>query len=443
MEPVTQYARSGDLDIAYQVIGKGPPDVVLIDQWFSNMEAQWELPPLARFLERMASFSRLILLDKRGTGLSDPVPLGALPTLEEWMDDVRAVMEAADSERAAMVSGIGSTYLMVLFAATYPEKTSALVLADGYARASQAPDYPWGLPIALLPAQLDQLREGWGKGILLDFLAPSVAKDEELRRSYARYERQSASPGTARAMLQMLYENDVRHVLPAIRVPTLVIHHAEGTRISAAHGRYMAEHIEDAQYVEIPGSENLLWAGDQERVLGEIQEFLTGVRPVAEPDRVLATVLLTDIVESTLRASELGDQEWRDLLARHNRVVRRELERYRGREVKMTGDGFLAVFDGPGRAIRSAEAIRDEAARLGIEIRAGLHTGEVELIGEDVGGIAVHITARVMAAARPGEIVVSSTVKDLVAGSGIGFEDRGPHTLKGVPGDWRLFAAKG
>jgi pimeloyl-ACP methyl ester carboxylesterase len=329
--PETRYAKSGDENIAYQVVGKGPPDLVLVDQWFSNMEAQWEFPPLARLLTRLASFSRLILLDKRGTGLSDPVPLGALPTLEEWMDDVRAVIEAAGSERAAIVGGIGASYLAILFAATHPDRTSALVLVDGYARASQAPDYPWGIPAEVLPAQLDQVRYGWGKGILLDFVAPTAGTDPDVRNAYARYERQSASPGSARAMVQMLHESDVRHVLPTIRVPTLVIQHTEGARIGAPHGRYLAEHIDGARYVELPGRDNLIWAGDQERLIEEIQEFLTGTRPVVEPDRVLATVMFTDIVDSTVRASDMGDVRWRDLLARHDDLIRRELE--------VTGDG--------------------------------------------------------------------------------------------------------
>jgi class 3 adenylate cyclase len=441
--PETRYAKSGDENIAYQVVGKGPPDLVLVDQWFSNMEAQWEFPPLARLLTRLASFSRLILLDKRGTGLSDPVPLGALPTLEEWMDDVRAVIEAAGSERAAIVGGIGASYLAILFAATHPDRTSALVLVDGYARASQAPDYPWGIPAEVLPAQLDQVRYGWGKGILLDFVAPTAGTDPDVRNAYARYERQSASPGSARAMVQMLHESDVRHVLPTIRVPTLVIQHTEGARIGAPHGRYLAEHIDGARYVELPGRDNLIWAGDQERLIEEIQEFLTGTRPVVEPDRVLATVMFTDIVDSTVRASDIGDVRWRDLLARHDDLIRRELERHRGREVKTTGDGFLATFDGPARGVRCAQAIGSALSPLGIQIRAGLHTGEVELTGDDVRGIAVHIGARVAALAGGGEVFVSGTVKDLVAGSEIQFEDRGVHSLKGLPGEWRLFAVKG
>jgi class 3 adenylate cyclase len=441
--PETRYAKSGDENIAYQVVGKGPPDLVLVDQWFSNMEAQWEFPPLARLLTRLASFSRLILLDKRGTGLSDPVPLGALPTLEEWMDDVRAVIEAAGSERAAIVGGIGASYLAILFAATHPDRTSALVLVDGYARASQAPDYPWGIPAEVLPAQLDQVRYGWGKGILLDFVAPTAGTDPDVRNAYARYERQSASPGSARAMVQMLHESDVRHVLPTIRVPTLVIQHTEGARIGAPHGRYLAEHIDGARYVELPGRDNLIWAGDQERLIEEIQEFLTGTRPVVEPDRVLATVMFTDIVDSTVRASDMGDVRWRDLLARHDDLIRRELERHRGREVKTTGDGFLATFDGPARGVRCAQAIGSALSPLGIQIRAGLHTGEVELTGDDVRGIAVHIGARVAALAGGGEVFVSGTVKDLVAGSEIQFEDRGVHSLKGLPGEWRLFAVKG
>jgi len=440
--PDTRYARSGDVHIAYQTLGDGPIDVVFVDQWWSNVDTQWELPPLARMLERLASFSRVIVLDKRGTGLSDPVPLGGLPTLEEWMDDIRAVLDAVGSERAALLSGIGATYLTILFAATYPDRTSALVLVDGYARLLGADDYlPW-LPREFPPQEGESIRAGWGRGVLLERLAPGEASDPALVRAFAAYERQSASPGTGQAMLQALYEGDVRRVLPAIRVPTLVIAHAQSARIPPEHSRYLAEHIDKATYLELPGNENLPWAGDQARLIAEIQEYLTGNRPREEPDRVLATVLFTDIVGSTSRAAELGDHRWRSLLAAHDQAARAELERHRGREIDTTGDGFLALFDGPARAIRCAAAIRDAVAPLGLEIRCGLHTGEVELADGNVKGIAVHIGARVAALAGAGEILVSTTVKDLVIGSGIGFDDRGVRELKGVPGEWRLFRAE-
>jgi class 3 adenylate cyclase len=440
--PQTRYARSGDVHIAYQTVGDGPLDVLFIDQWWSNVDGQWAVPPLARMLERLASFSRVIVLDKRGTGLSDPVPLGRLPTLEEWMDDIRSVLDAVGSERTALLAGVGASYLAILFAASYPDRTSALVLVDGYARLLGDDDYlPW-LPRQFAPEESEAIRAGWGTGVLLSRLAPSEAKDPAVVQAFAAYERQSASPGTATAMLNMLYQGDVRQVLPAIRVPTMVIAHARSARIPIEHSRYLADHIPDARYVELPGDENLPWAGDQAALVSEVQGFLTGVRPRDEPDRVLATVLFTDIVESTRRAAEVGDERWRSLLAAHDRAARSALERFRGREIKTTGDGFLAVFDGPARAIRCAAAIRESLRPLGLEVRWGLHTGEVELTDGDVRGIAVHIGSRIAALAGPGEILVSATVKDLVIGSGIPFEDRGLHELKGVPGEWRVHMAK-
>jgi class 3 adenylate cyclase len=441
MDSETAYARSGELHIAYRVVGDGPIDVTLIDHWFSNVDAFRRLPPLARFIDRLASFARVILLDKRGTGLSDPVPLGGLPTLEEWIDDIRAVLDAIQVERTALVSGVGASYLALMFAATHPQRTSALALVDGYARLTAANDYIPGLPTEFTAEEVEDIRSGWGSGILLRILAPAQADNLALLRSYAEYERQAASPGLAAAMVRMLYESDVRRILPTISVPTLVISHAESARIPAACGRYLAEHIPGARYVELAGSENLIWAGDQDSVVEEIQEFLTGVRSRAEPDRVLSTILFTDIVDSTRTAAALGDARWKDLLASHREIARAEIDRHRGREIDTTGDGFLATFDGPARAIRCAAAIRDAVRELGVVIRAGLHTGEIELMGaEDIGGIAVHIGARICALAGAGEILVSSTVRDLVVGSGIEFVDRGEHQLKGVPGEWRLFA---
>jgi class 3 adenylate cyclase len=439
VHPDTRYARNGDAHVAYQVVGEGPIDLVVIDQWFSNMEAQWEFPPLARFLERLAAFSRVIVFDKRGTGISDPIALDG-HLLEEWMDDLQAVLDDVGSERTALLCGIGAAYMMLLFAATYPERTTAIVGVDPCARISWAPDYPLGYPLDRLLLDLETLRSSWGAGGgTMTFLAPNLLQDPVLSASFGRYERQSASPGAAVAMLRMMYESDVRHVLPAIQVPTLVLQKSKAARIPPAHGRYVAEHIAGAKYLEVPGSENYMWAGDQNLILAEIQEFLTGVRPAPEPDRVLATVLFTDIVGSTQRAAEVGDARWRQLLAAHDAAVRKEIDAHRGQEIKTVGDGFLATFDGPARAIRCARAIRDAARQLGLELRAGLHTGEVELMDHDVGGIAVHIGARVAATATSGEILVSSTVKDLVVGSGIAFEDRGSHSLKGVPGEWRLF----
>jgi class 3 adenylate cyclase len=330
-----------------------------------------------------------------------------------------------------------------LFAATYPERTSALVLVDGYARISAAPDYVPGLRQRLSPAEAEQIRAGWGRGMLLQLMAPEESRDPALRRAFAEYESLSASPGMAVSMLRMLYESDVRHVLPAVRVPTLIVSHSASARIPAVLSGYLAEHIAGARRVEVPGSANLIWAGDQDRVLAEIQEFLTGMRPHDQPDRVLATVLFTDIVDSTRLAAQVGDAAWRDLLAKHHALVRTELERHRGREVDTTGDGFLATFDGPARAIRCAAAIRDALRSVGLQVRAGLHTGEIERMDGDIGGLAVHIGARVAGLARAGEVLVSGTVKDLVVGSGIEFDDRGTHELKGVPGEWHLWSAWG
>jgi class 3 adenylate cyclase len=444
MPPQTRYAKNGSIHIAYQTVGEGPLDLVLVDQWFSNVEAQWHFQPLARLLEQLASFARVITFDKRGTGVSDPVSVDALPTLEAWIDDLRSVLDAARSDRTAVLSGLGASFMALLFAATYPERTSALVLVDPYARMGAAPDYPWGRPPDQLEHDLERLQHAWGgQGGLLGFLAPGLAQDRELATQYGRYERQAASPGAAKAMIAMLFESDVRDILPAIRVPTLVIARKEGARVSPEHGRYIAERIPDARFLEVPGTENVIWGGDTAPLIGEIQEFLTGVRPALEPDRVLATVLFTDIVDSTKRAAELGDRRWREVLHEHDAVVRAALTTFRGREVKTTGDGFLATFDGPARGVRCAEAIRDGVRALGIAIRAGLHTGEVELIGNDVGGIAVHIAARISALAGPNEILASSTVKDLVAGSGISFEQRGVHLLRGVPDEWRIVAVAG
>jgi class 3 adenylate cyclase len=438
--PETRYAKSGDVHVAYQVFGDGAINVALVDQWFSQMEAQWEVPPLARFLRRLSTFSRLVVFDKQGTGLSDPVALAALPSLELWMDDLRAVLDDAGMERAAIVGGVAGAFMAMLFAATYPNRTTALVLVNPYARMSQAPDYPMGHPAEEVTRRLGAL-SGWGEGMLLRFMAPSAAGDPSLRERWARYERQSASPAAAYAMVRMMYEADLRQVLPVIRVPTLVIHRRESARVPPALGRYIAEHIPGARFVEVAGVDDFMWAGDQDAVIAEIQEFLTGVRPIPEVDRVLATVLFTDIVRSTERLAEMGDRRWRDVLAQHHAVVRAQIQRARGREIDTAGDGFLATFDGPARGILCAQAITRGVRDLGIEVRAGLHTGEVELTGEGIGGVAVHIAARIMAMARPGEVLVSSTVRDLVFGSDIGFEDRGEHVLKGVPGKWRVAAA--
>ena len=443
MQPETRYAQSADGYVAYQIVGDGPLDLVFIPSWASNVDVMWEEPSFARFLHRLATFSRLLCFDKRGTGVSDPVPLAAVPTLEQWTDDVRTVMDAAGSKRAALLGHADGGHMAMLFAATYPERASALILVDTYARALRDVDYPWGLPAEQVPRFLQWLEEAWGTGGYLDIRAPSVAHDERFRRWRARYERLAMGPRAMTTMFAAHVERDLRGVLPSIRVPTLVLHRAGDRYIQVVHGLYLAEHIRGARYVELPGEDHLFFVGDTESMLGEIEEFLTGVRPLPESDRVLATVLFTDIVTSTERLVQVGDRTWKDLLDQHDTLIRGELERHRGRLVKNTGDGILATFDGPARAVRCAQAIATSVKALGIAVRAGLHTGEVELRGEDVTGMGVNIAARVMDAAGPGEVVVSSTVKDLVAGSGLRFSDRGNRDLRGVPGEWRLFAVEG
>lgn len=437
MLPATRYARSGDVNIAYQVVGDGPLDLVLVPGWVSNVEHGWEEPRHAAFLNRLASFSRLILFDRRGTGLSDRE--GERPTLEERMDDVRAVMDTVGSDRAALVGYRGGGPMCLLFAATYPDRTSALALYGSYARRLWAPDYPWGPTLEEHQPFFDRIQRAWGTDAHAELLAPSAAQDDHFRQWWASYQRRSASPGAALAVARMNSEIDVRHLLPAIRVPTLILHRTDDPEIDVGGSRYMAKRIPRATYVELSGVDHLPWIGDAESVLDEIQAFLTGTRAVVEPDRVVLTILFTDIVDSTHHAAGLGDRRWRALLAEHDSAIRQELPRHRGVERTRTGDGFLATFDGPARAIRCADAIRAAMQPLGLAVRAGLHTGECELRDEEVGGIALHIGARVSARAGPGEILVSSTVKDLVAGSGIQFEDRGRHTLKGVPGVWRLY----
>ena len=438
--PETRYAKSGDVNIAYQVVGDGPFDLIHVPPFVSNLELQWEDPAERRYYERLASFCRLVMFDKRGTGLSDRV---AVATLEERMDDVRAVMDDVGSQRAAVFGSSESGALSVLFTATYPERVSALVLYGAYPRMAWAPDYPDGIPEEFWADGLQYLEENWGRGkevgFLLYALAPSRAEDPAFRKAHGRWERLSASPGAAVAISRMILEIDVRHLLSTIRVPTLVVHRT-ADEAHARGSRFMGAHIPGAKVVELPGTEYFPYLGDQDAILDEIEEFLTGVRPVPAPDRALATVLFTDIVSSTERAAALGDDEWTRTLDLHDALVAREVERHRGRRINTTGDGMLATFDGPARAVRCAQSLREVVQPLGIEVRAGLHTGEIELRGGDIGGIAVHIGQRVAALAGPGEVLVSSTVKDLVAGSGITFADRGSHLLKGVPDEWRLFA---
>jgi pimeloyl-ACP methyl ester carboxylesterase/DNA-binding winged helix-turn-helix (wHTH) protein len=444
--PETMYARSGDVNIAYQVIGDAPIDLVFVMGWVSHLEYFWREPSFARFLLRLASFARLILFDKRGTGLSDRVPNNELPTLEQRMDDVRAVMDAVGSERAALCGVSEGGPMCSLFAATYPEKTLALVMIGTYAKRIRDDDYPWAPTPEHRQQFFDEMREQWGGPVGLEERAPSVANDPQFREWWATYLRMGASPGAALALTQMNAEIDVRQVLPSVHVPTLVIHRSDDRCLKVEEGRYVAERIPGAKYVELPGQDHLPFVGDQDAILDEVEEFLTGVRHTLEPDTVLATVLFTHIVDSKEHAERLGNARWYALLDRLREHVRKEIEWFRGREIDMIGDRPLAIFDGPARAIKCASAISEYASRLGIQMRAGLHTGECEMVGAPgnikVCGIAPQIGAQVANGAAPGEVLVSSTVKDLVAGSGINFTDKGVHTLTDVSGDWRLFAVE-
>ena len=435
MQPETKYAKSGNVNIAYQVVGGGPLDLVWVPGFISHLECGWEEPSLARFFHRLASFSRLIIFDKRGTGLSDGVAGSA--TLEERMDDVRAVMDDVGSGRAALFGFSEGGPMCALFAATYPQRTSALLLYGAFARPMEVQPSADQLQLVL-----DAMERSWGRESNLHQFAPSRADDPQFTQWWTRLMRLGASPGAAVALARMNFEIDIRHVLPAIRVPTLVLHRAKERLVSVNQGRYVADHIPGAKYVELSGEDHLPFIGDADAILDEIQEFLTGVRPGPEPDRVLATVLFTDIVGSTERTADMGDRRWTELLEGYYALARNELERFRGREIKTMGDGLLAAFDGPARAIRCACAMRESARHIGIDTRAGLHTGECETMGEDIAGIAVDIGARVAAEAADGEVLVSSTVKDLVAGSGLQFDDRGPHALKGIPEEWRLYAVR-
>jgi pimeloyl-ACP methyl ester carboxylesterase len=444
MTPETRYARSGDVNIAYQVVGEGPLDLVYVPGWVSNVELMWEETAMAHFLGRLASFSRLILFDKRGTGLSDRVSNEELPTLEQRMDDVRAVLEAVGSDRAALFGHSEGGNMCVLFAATYPDRTTALITLGSFAkRRDPDDDYPWAPTAENRDESAADVERNWGhlRPQDVEYYAPSRAGDEQFVRALERYLRRGASPGAAAALVRMNSYIDVRDVLPTIRVPTLVLHRTGDHDVNVVEGRYLASKIPGAKFVELAGDDHWISAGDIDALADEIEQFLTGTRPMPEPDRVLATVLFTDIVGSTERAVELGDRRWRDLLGAHDAAVRRELDRFRGREVDTAGDGFLASFDGPARAVRCAISAGEAVRQLGVEIRAGVHTGECELDGPKIRGIAVHTGARIASLAGPGEVLVSQTVKDLVSGSGLGFEDRGLRELKGVPGEWRVYAA--
>jgi class 3 adenylate cyclase len=432
--PDTHYANSGGVRIAYQVAGQGPFDLVYVPGFVSNLDNAWDDPGLKHMFTRLASFSRLILFDKRGTGLSDRD--SQIPGLEQRIDDVRAVMEAVGSNNAALFGISEGGAMAMLFAATYPERTRALVLYGTYAH------FPtWVLPPERFAAFIATIETKWGTGESVKSFAPdAAAKDPQAQARWARFERLGATPSAAIALMHMNNDIDVRHILPAIRVPTLVLHRAGDARVNVEAGRYLGRNIPGARYVELPGIDHPIWIGEADSALDEVQEFLTGVRPAHDVDRVLATILFTDIVDSTKRAAELGDRGWHQVLDAHDNAVRREIARFRGREIKTLGDGFLATFDGPARAVRCAQAISEHVQPLGLSVRAGIHTGEVAYEGDDVTGIAVNVAARVAAAAAGPQILVSNTVRDLVAGSGLRFEDRGVHALKGIPQELRLFS---
>lgn len=437
--PDIRFARSDDVHIAYQIVGDGPIDLVYVQGAFSHLGVAWELPAYRRFCERLGEFARLILFDKRGMGMSDRVP-GATP-LETRMDDIRAVMDAAGSEEAVIMGSSEGGPLSMLFAAAHPGRTRALVLMGAEVRERRDDDWPWGEATeAEFAESMALVEEHWGTGRGIAWLAPSVADRPWAQEWFGRYLLNAATPGAAEAFMRMAFDIDVRDIVPAVRTPTLVLHAAGDRVCHVENGRFLARTIPGARYVELPGEDHIPWF-DPDQTIAEIREFLTGTREPSTPDRVLATVLFTDIVGSTEQAVTLGDRDWRQLLESHNAMVRGELARFRGVEVSTAGDGFFATFDGPARAIRCAQTIAEGARRLDLEVRAGVHTGEVERIGDDVAGIAVHIGARIGALAGPGEVLVSGTVRDLVAGSGLVFEDRGIRDLRGVPGEWRVFAA--
>jgi class 3 adenylate cyclase len=444
VRPTTRFARLGSDRIGYQVLGDGPVDLVFLSGMSSHLDLRWEEPLNEYFLHRLASFSRLILFDRRGTGVSDPVPADQLPTWEEWADDMRVVLDAVGSDRTAIMAWLDGGPMAMLFAATYPGRTAALVLAHTAARYVRGDDYPHGFASDVAEQLLLTVDELWGTEQFVSVAAPSRSQDEGFRQRYARYLRAAARPREAAAQLRNLLSADVRHVLPLIRCPTLVLNRAGYRLVTPDHARYLAEHIPEATLVELPGTDGVLVTEHADEILDRVEEFLGGVPGGAVRDRVLATVLFTDIVGSTDRAASIGDRRWKALLDAHDDLAREQIARWEGRFIESTGDGVLATFDRPGRAIRAAAAIQESVGALGIHIRGGLHAGEIELRegGRRVGGLAVHLAARVTALAAPGEILVSSTVKDLVTGSGIEFGDRGPHTLKGIPGRWHLFAVQ-
>lgn len=439
--PETRYAKAGEVHIAYQTRGTSDRDLVCLAGIFSHVELQWENPRYAELLTRLSQFTRLITMDMRGTGLSDRE--GDLPLLEDQMDDVTAVLDRVGSNKVSLLGVSQAGPMAILYAASYPQRVDALILYAAYASSRRRDDYPWGRDDDWMEQYLSQLDHLWGQGTFLTQMAPSLQEDEEFKVWWGRMERFSSAPGNAVSYARAHTRDDVRDLLKSVRVPTLVLQRKDDTYRSAGQARYLAEHIPDAQLVELEGRDHLPYAGDHGAIADEIQEFLTGVRAAPQTARVLTTVLFTDIVDSTRRAAELGDARWNELLNEHNRLVRRQLAEHRGQLINTVGDGVFAMFDGPARAIRSAQAIRNEVGALGLSIRAGIHTGEVEVGPDDVAGLGVHIGARIGALALGDEVLVSRTVKDLVAGSGIEFEDRGVHELKGVPDSWQVFAVAG
>ncbi len=438
MIPETKYAKSGDINIAYQVIGSGPLDLICVIGWVSNVEYLWEEPSVSKFFKRLAKFSRLIIFDKRGTGLSDRVK--NLPTLEERMDDMRAVMDATGSQKAALLGISEGGSMCALFAATYPERTIALIMLGSFAKRIWDPEYPWAPTMQERKKFFDAITAGWGGSVDIDTIAPSMSNDKRFKKWWATYLRRSTSPGDALSFAKMNTEIDIRGILHSIHAPSLILHRKGDRDANIEEARYIAQKIPGATLVEFEGEDHLPWVGETDLILDEIEIFLTGTLKETETERVLTTVLFTDVVASTKKALEIGDTKWHYLLNTHNNIVREELMRFNGKEVKSTGDGFFATFNGPARGIKCACAITDAVRYLGIEVRAGLHTGECEIVGEDYGGIAVHTGARVMSNAEANEVLVSATVKDLVAGAGIKFKSKGKHELKGVPGEWELYS---
>jgi class 3 adenylate cyclase len=440
-EVETRYTRSEGGYVAYQTFGEGEVDLLLVSNWLQNLDVMWDEPRLARYLRRLGSFARVVAFDKRGSGISDPVTINSIPILEEWSDDARAAVDAAGIDTFAALGDTEGGPMAIMLAATFPERVSSLILVNSFARWRRDADYPIGMPDGVWKRLTDRYEDNWGvTSSILDLTAPSMADDRRFHEWYRKYQRLSQPRGSSAAMYKWVTNLDVRSVLPSIRVPTLVIGTAAARHHRAAFSRYLAENIPSARYVELPGSDTYpLQAGNFDAVLDEVETFLTGARSAPIVDRTLSTILFTDIVDSTGRVAKIGDAQWLALRHKHDDMVRAELSRFRGREVNHTGDGFLALFDGPARAVTCAARIAENAKRLGIETRAGLHTGEVELRDDQVGGLAVHLANRVMSHAEPGIVLVSSTVKDLVLGSGIDFTSRGPYELKGLPGTWPLF----